>query len=138
MYVCNSNFAMPYELDENARYVSRRYAILVTRISSRTAKRLNDKRATGINLSSFPGWWSGNFLLIVGGNRVCRPVDQTLNSSLLRYALLPDSVTQWLYCIHQSMLHCMHLNYSPDPSCSRIRSVLHGPNSETIFAVNNN
>lgn len=89
MYVCNSNFAMPYELDENARYVSRWYAILVTRISSRTAKRLNDKRATGINLSSFPGWWSGNFLLIVGGNRVCRPVDQTLNSSLLRYALLP-------------------------------------------------
>lgn len=87
--MCNSNFAMSYELDENARYVLRRYAILVTRISSRTAKRLNDKRATGINLSSFPGWWSGNFLLIVGGNRVCRPVDQTLNSSLLRCALLP-------------------------------------------------
>lgn len=62
---------------------------LVTRISSRAAKRVNDKRATGINLSSFPGWWSGNFLLIVGGNRVCRPVDQTLNSSLLRCALLP-------------------------------------------------
>lgn len=62
---------------------------LVTRVSSRAAKRLNDKRATGINLSSFPGWWSGNFLLIVGGNRVCRPVDQTLNSSLLRCALLP-------------------------------------------------
>lgn len=62
---------------------------LVTCISSRAAKRLNDKRATGINLSSFPGWWSGNFLLIVGGNRVCRPVDQTLNSSLLRCALLP-------------------------------------------------
>lgn len=53
-------------------------------VSSRVAKRVNDKRAMGINLSVLPSWWSGNFLLIVGGNRVCRPVDQTLNSSLLR------------------------------------------------------
>lgn len=108
---------------------------LVTRISSRAAKRVNDKRATGINLSSFPGWWSGNFLLIVGGNRVCRPVDQTLNSSLLTLRPTTDSVTQWLYCIHQSMLHCMHLGYPPGPSCSRSRSVLHGPSFQTNFAV---